>query len=64
MKKTVLLLFALTILTFGCAENTEDTIPDLVVPELNIDDEKSTTSESADKKTEKKAKRSTTRMRG
>ena len=50
MKKTLVLLFALTVLTFGCAENTEDTIPDPVVPELNIDDEKSETDEGSDKK--------------
>lgn len=50
MKKTLVLLFALTVLTFGCAENTEDTIPDPVVPELNIDDEKSETDEGSEKK--------------
>lgn len=41
MKKRLALLFALSILTFGCAENSEDTIPDPVVPEISIDDEKS-----------------------
>lgn len=50
MKKTLLLL-ALIAFTFGCAENSEDTIPDPVVPEINIDDQKSTTeSKKSDKK--------------
>lgn len=53
MKKTLILLFALTVLTFGCAENTEDTIPDPVVPEINIDDERSGTDEKMTKKTKK-----------
>lgn len=53
----MLLLFALTILTFGCAENSEDTIPDPVVPELNIDDQKSETD------AETKKTKSTTRVR-
>lgn len=50
MKKTMLLLFALSVLTFGCADNSEDTIPDPVVPEINIDDQKSETEEKTDKK--------------
>lgn len=52
MKKTLLLL-ALIAFTFGCAENAEDTIPDPVVPEINIDDEKSGTDEKITKKTRK-----------
>lgn len=47
MKKTMLLLFALTVLTFGCADNSEDTMPDPVVPEINIDDPKSETDQSS-----------------
>ncbi|MBO3700367.1 hypothetical protein [Roseivirga sp. E12] len=41
MKKTMLLLFALTVLTFGCADASEDTMPDPVVPEVQLDDQKS-----------------------
>jgi|GEM_PF-2042661 len=43
MKKTMLLLFAVTVLTFGCADNAEDTMPDPVVPEVQLDDQKSGT---------------------
>lgn len=50
MKKTLLLLFALTVLTFGCADVSEDTMPDPVVPEVQLDDQKSTTKESTEKK--------------
>ncbi len=51
MKKTILLLFALSVLTFGCADNSEDTIPDPVVPEINIDEGKSeSTHDDGDKK--------------
>lgn len=46
MKKTLFLLFALAVLTFGCADVSEDTMPDPVVPEINIDDPKSETDES------------------
>lgn len=41
MKKTLLVLFAVTLFTFGCADTSEDTVPDPVVPEINIDDQKS-----------------------
>lgn len=58
MKKRLALLFALSILTFGCAENSEDTIPDPVVPEINIDDERSETKKEVKKTVTK------TRMRG
>lgn len=47
MKKTLLVLFAVTLLTFGCADTSEDTIPDPVTPELNVDEQKSGTGESA-----------------
>lgn len=43
MKKTILLLFALTVLTFGCADVSEDTMPDLVIPEVTLDDAQSET---------------------
>lgn len=50
MKKTMFLLFALAVLTFGCADVSEDTMPDPVVPEINIDDPQSTTGESKERK--------------
>lgn len=50
MKKKLFLLFALTVLTFGCADVSEDTMPDPVVPEINIDDQESTTKEEVQKK--------------
>ncbi|OEK06318.1 hypothetical protein [Roseivirga misakiensis] len=63
MKKTVFLLFALSVLTFGCADNSEDTIPDPVVPEVNLDNEKSST-EPVTQTSKKDAKRKVTRIRG
>ncbi len=50
MKKTLFLLFALTVLTFGCADVSEDTMPDPIVPEVNIDEAKSVTDEGVEKK--------------
>ncbi len=50
MKKTMLLLFAVTVLTFGCADNSEDTMPDPVVPEVELDDQKSSKEEMGKKK--------------
>lgn len=50
MKKTMFLLFALTVLTFGCADVSEDTMPDPVVPQVTIDDAQSTTKEGVAKK--------------
>ena len=44
------LLFALTVLTFGCADVSEDTMPDPVVPQVTIDDAQSTTKEGVAKK--------------
>ncbi|WP_221406602.1 hypothetical protein [Roseivirga sp. 4D4] len=58
----MLLLFALTVLTFGCADNAEDTMPDPVVPEIQqLDDQKSGTGEEASGKV---MKRRTTKKRG
>ncbi len=57
MKKTLFLLFALTVLTFGCADVSEDTMPDPVVPEVQLDDQKSTTKEEVEKKVMKTANR-------
>ncbi len=49
MKKKLFLLFALTVLTFGCSDVSEDTMPDPVVPEINIDDAKGETDEDTRK---------------
>lgn len=50
MKKTLFLLFALAVLTFGCADVSEDTMPDPVVPEVQLDDQQSTTADDNTKK--------------
>ncbi|MFY0593774.1 hypothetical protein [Roseivirga sp.] len=64
MKKTMLLLFALSVLTFGCADNSEDTIPDPVTPEINLNDDKSSTEPVSETTSKKDAKRKVTRVRG
>jgi len=53
MKKRLFLLFALTVLTFGCADVSEDTMPDPVVPQITIDDPQSTTKDNGEKKVRK-----------